>query len=478
MKQFAILLIIVCGLISPPVMALKLPKAVQASLQQTLPVERIRLDGAIETKNGDLYLPLMPSPGKTNDKKASLKATFPVEGSPLFLLFDNGWCYLKLLKSDQGQTVVTLEELPENLRTALLATKFSSDLIVPDHFFLPPALKSIAGTIAVNIKQVSDKSDDQKEKEAGNKTSEHNEPIHKEACLLITSPSTGKISLLSFPDLAKIIEFSTEGTPSGIAFANGKVYIADQSKCRILKLDPYRRIILGQITLPKRSTPKDVIALPTGKLIYVSESLFNDVAVIEAKIDKLLLRTKVNIYPGRMAITPNGNLLLILSVPDGKVSLVSTQDQRYLGVIKVGSLPNGIAISADSHLAYVSNRVSNTISVLDLIHQTVVYSIPTGSGPTGIAVDSEGGRLYVANAKDNSIGMYNLKTYRKIQEIRLPMELDFPGSLTLLPDDKHMLVSSESTDAVGLLNLETNTFEKIASVGHNSELCLWIPAHE
>jgi len=469
-----------------PALALKLPASLKSSLQDTLSVDRFRLDGAVETEKGALYLPLLPLTGKINEKKISLKASFPSQDVPDFLLFSNGWCYLKVLLTGHEQTVLSLEDLPAELQKALLSTRFPPDLIVPEHFVLPPSLKPIAGTIAIAIKQPStnhaNKPSQSEELTRGSvavKTGERSDAhVSKEGCILVTSPATGKVSLLSFPELIKIIEFPTEGTPSGVAYAAGKVYIADQSKGRILKLDPYHKIFLGQINLPKRSTPKDVAALPSGKLIYVSESLFNDIAVIEADADKLLLRTKVNCYPGRMAITPNGNLLLALSVPDGKVSLLSTRDQRYLGVIKVGSLPNGIAISADSHMAYVSNRVSNTVSVLDLVHQTVVNNINTGAGPTGVAVDSDNGKLYVANAKDNSIGIYNLKTYSKMQEIKLPMDLDFPGSLTLLPDKQHILVSSESTDAVGLLNTESGTFEKIASVGHNSDLCLWIPAQE
>ncbi len=464
-----------------PALALKLPNSVETALREALQIERIRLDGAIETKTGELYLPLLPI-SKVNTKKIFLKAVFPAKDTPDFLLFDNGWCYVKVLVLGHEQTILALDELPVHLRKSLISAQFPSDLIVPEHFFVEPSLRSIVNNLAVTIKKLPTK-DSGKPKQTGevsssDKNAEQNDE-HKEACILITSPATGKVSLLSFPELIKVIEFPTEGTPSGIAFALNKVYIADQSKARILKLDPYRRTFLGQITLPKRSTPKDVAALPSGKLVYISENLFNDVAVIESAAgDKLLSRTKVNNYPGRMAITPNGKLLLVLSVPDGKVSLLSTQDQRYLGVIKVGSLPNGIAISADSHIGYVSNRVSNTVSVLDLIHQTVVNSIQTGAGPTGVAVDSEKEHLYVANAKDNSIGVYNTKTYKKIDEIKLPIELDFPGSLTLLPDKIHILVSSESTDAVGMLNTESNKFEKIVSVGHNSDLCLWIPALE
>lgn len=484
--------LILCSTLSAA--ALKLPAPLKSCLQETLSIARIRLDGALETKSGELYLPLLPPGSKTNAKKVSLTASIPPQGIPEFVFLSNGWCYVQVLHHDHEQTLPAPNELPPELQKALLSARFPPDLIVPEHFVLPPSLKPIVGTVNVSIKEIStdnktaptkhaelvtDKLTPYTDKLSNSKQQKDDAKlISKEGCILVTSPATGKVSLLSFPDLIKIIEFPTEGTPSGVAYAAGKVYIADQSKCRVLKLDPYRKLFMGQINLPKHSTPKDVVALPSGKLIYVSENLLNDVAVLEGDTDKLLLRTRVNSYPGRMAITPNGNLLLVLSVPDGKVSLLSTRDQRYLGVIRVGSLPNGIAISADSHMAYVSNRVSNTVSVLDLVHQTIVNNINTGAGPTGLVVDSDNAKLYVANAKDNSIGVYSLKTYKRIQEIKLPMDLDFPGSLTALPDKKHILVSSESTDAVGLLNIESGSFEKIASVGHNSDLCLWIPAQE
>ena len=474
--------------VNAPARALKLPSSLKTALSETLPIERIRLDGAVETKAGALYLPLLPTEHRANQKKITLQKAYPDEQNPEFFLLDNGWCFLRVLKFGQEQTVIALKELPANLQKSLLATRFASDLIVPEHFVLPPSLKPLAKGMPVTIKEIATK---ESEGSKGAKQAiaiatghqpdfmgESKNVSSKSGWILVTSPATGKISLFSFPELSKVMEFPMEGTPSGIAFALNKVYISDQSKGRVLKLDPYHKCFLGQIDLPKRCGPKDVVALSNGKLIYVSESMFNDIAVIETDSDKLLLRTKVNNCPGRMAITPNGNVLLVISVSEGKVSLLSTQNQRFLGTIKVGSLPNGIAFSADSRFAYVSNRVSNTVSVLDLVHQANVQNITTGAGPTGLALDADHGRLYVANAKDNSITIFDLKGYKKIDEIKLPMELDFIGSLTLLPDKKHILVSSESTESLGLFDIASHSFEKIVSVGHTSDQCLWVPGQE
>ncbi len=467
---------LICGCLFSciqPSWALKLSSELKSAITKTLPVARIRLDGAIETKNNVLYLPLVPAKAQTNAKKEIIvKGVFPSLEAPEALLFDNGWCFLKVINIDHQQTFAPVNMMPQEIQKAIFSAKLASDLIVPDRFALPPLLKGVAGSASVPIKDTVKANVEEKDSQAHSVKKISNSG---KGCILITSPATGKISLFSYPELIKIIEFPIEGTPSGVAYANGKVYIADQSKDRILKLDPNRNIFLGQINLPKGSAPKDVAALPDGKLIYVSENMLGDVAVFETDTDKLLVKTKVNSFPGRMGVTSDGTTLLILSVPDSKVSILSTQNQRFLGTIAVGSLPSGIAINNNGKTAYISNRVSNTVSVVDLVRRAVVLILKTGIGPTGIAVDSNKNRLYIANAKDNSITIFDLSNSRKVTDVKLPMDVDFPGALMLLPDNKHILVTSESTDALGLFDTTTQTFEKIVSVGHNSDQCLWVP---
>ncbi len=461
----------------PCAYALKIPTEVKSALVKILPVERVRIDGAVETKNENLYLPLIPVKSLPGTKgEASLKVAFPNRTVPDVLLFDNGWCFLRIINKDKQQTVVSLDTLSADLQKAILATRLASDLIVPKNFFLPSSMKIVVGSVAVPLQNmVPSSSDAQTLPKIKNYQPANAAISHGEACIVVTSPATGKVSLLAYPTLEKIIEFPMDGTPSGIAYANGKVYITDQSKGRILKLDPYRKVFLGQIDLPKGSTPKDVAALPNGKLIYVSENMFSDIAVFETDSDKLLVRTKVNNYPGKMVLSGDGSQLLILSVPDSKLSIISTQNQRFLGTIAVGSLPSGLAINDNGKTAYVSSRVSNTVSVVDLIRRSVTLSLKTGIGPTGVAIDANK-RLYVANAKDNSITVFDLTNYKKISDIKLPLDLDFPNSLTFLPDKKSILVSSASTDAIGLFNTVSQSFEKIKSIGHNSDQCLWVPA--
>jgi DNA-binding beta-propeller fold protein YncE len=113
--------------------------------------------------------------------------------------------------------------------------------------------------------------------------------------------------------------------------------------------------------------------------------------------------------------------------------------------------------------------------VIDVALKRVIATIKTGSGPTGLALGPDGTKLYVANAKDNTIGEYDLKTRQAIGDpARLPLDVDFPGTIALTPDGKQLVMSSESTEAVGILNLDNMQFAGQPVIGQTSDDVLWV----
>lgn len=495
-------------MVSPPSFATKLPAELGGAAILEVHDAHVRIDGSIQTKTGDIYLPVMPPPNaplkqlaETFSKstpegkqlfangwclpvlpaapmpatKSSIKllAMFAPTGKPDLLLFSNGWCYLRVFKKGLVSTVVLPSALPEKLRKHLIACKLPSDLIVPDNVIFPRSLKPIIGELAIPTTEDSTAS----RADFGKVPPKPSAPHVEHGALVVTSPSTGNITLIDASTMNKVTDFPTEGTPTGMTWCNDRLYIADQSKSRVLILDPKKKQFLGQIDLQQRCAPKGIASLPNGQLIYVSETASNNVAVIETATSKVLMRTKVPAGPARIALTPNGNYLLVLNVPACEVTVLSTANQRMLGAIPVGSMPNAIAISHDSSRAYISNRLSNTISVIDISTRRVVETIPTGTGPTGIALSKDGTQLYVANAKANppAIEMIDLKTKKQVQEVKLPIDIDFPGGLALMPDGKRLIVSSESTENVGILNIAKLEFDSQPAIGHNSDEIIWVP---
>lgn len=472
------------------------PEALKTVLQQTFPKSRVRLDGVIERADGVLYIPLIP---KTVDAKAQpgLAAKYPTQ-APILYAFSNGWYYLKLVDKN-GKKILGLPVLKDEEKKKIAQCSLPSDLIVPNNMFVSPELKHAVGELAVAIlggdtpaepagvsktKQQASEIQPSANQNGNAKTANadakveskpaDSAPIADGGIVAITSPQTGKVAMLGNA-LNKLSELPTDGTPGGMAYAGGKLYIADQTKNRVLIVDPKTREFAGQIDFPPGSSPKDVAVLADGTFLYVSECAANKVAIVELASKKILMHTLVPAGPTRLAITPNGYTLIILNVPAGKVSFLSTLNQKLVGILPVGGMPSDIAISNNSKTAYVSNRLSNTVSVIDITQRKVIRTLQTGEGPTGIALTRDGSRLFVANAKENSISVFDLATNAKVKDVSLPIDVEFPSDIMLLPDGHRMLVSSAATDTLGMLNIESLEFEKQPTLGCTSVNLIWVP---
>ena len=496
--RFLCLAVYVAAISCTAASATRLPPDLKSAILTRFPDARIRLDGAIETKKGDLYLPLVPI--KPPTAKAFLMERYPVAGESVDILtYGDGWCFLRVIKTKFGRTIGFPANLTEGLRNSIFAARFPGDLIVPENFSIPRPLKPIIGDHDIPINETARPNVvalHPKSTPAPPPAPKITRPLPKIGLLVgqiplplkpekfadaplsnhyifVTSPSTGTISMLDGESLQKVMEFPTEGTPESMAFATGKLYIADQAKNRILILDPRKKQFLGQIDLPAKSAPKGLAALPNGKLLYASESAAGNVDVIETETGKVLLKTKVAAGPGRIAISPNGNLLGVLNVPAGQLTLISTANQKVVGVVTVGSMPNALVFNHDSTNVFVSNRISNTVSVVDVTTKRVVLTLKTGLGPTGMVL-SKDGKLFVANAKDNLLQVFDPVKKEKLREVKLPMDVDFPGSLIMTPDGKHIIVSSASTDAVGIFSVEKLEFESQPVIGHTSDELIWL----
>jgi YVTN family beta-propeller protein len=447
-----------------PAFATKLPPELAEWFKEQLPAAKIKIDGTLEFSKEAIFLPLEPNVPPVKKGKLELRDKFPSEGVPDLLTFSNGWGFVRLIEEDSIKTISNFTNLPEAASRRLMNEHLPSDLIVPENFFVPIRLKALAKDIAAPILEEHVKHEKETAKPAKNTHS----------AVFVTSPLSGKITMLDDVTLEKISDFQTDGTPGSMAAADNKLYVTDQAKSRILILDPMKGQFLGQIDLPKKTSPKGIAALPNGKLLYISEYSSSNVDIIEVKVNKVLLRTKVVSGPSQVAITPDGNSVLVLNVPAGKVTILSTLNQKVTGMVQVGTLPNGIAITPDSKTAFITNRHSNSVSVIDLVMKKVTKTIETGTSPTGVVIDSAGQKLYVANAKDNTISIFDVQKRTKIEDVKLPLDIDFPGALLKLPDKRHLVVTSASTPNVGLFNMETNKFETQPTVGHPTDQILWM----
>ncbi len=457
--------------LAEPALATKLSPALTRDVKTVFGAEtKIRLDGSLETKSGEHYLPALPPGFNTRTAPGKVLSVHPARGLPDLVVFEGGFCYVRVIKRPSLRTLPPLSGFDEKGRKYLASCRLVADLIVPEEFVLASEYKHLVGDLAITVGQ---------EPPASPLTT-HTKDDHKKSLggIYVTSPATGSIILVDEKSLKKSSEFPTEGTPLGMACVGNRLYIADQSKARLLIIDTFKReFVKRQIDLPPGAAPKAVAPLPNGQLLYVTESATGLVDCIETDTGKVLVRTKVPPGPSRMAVTANGNNVLVLNVPTGQLSIISTMNQKLIACINVGPSPQFITVAPDSKTAFVSCKSANHVVQVDLIRRLVVGQIKVGAGPTGLTLNHDGTKLFVACAKDNVIEEYDITSRAQLHSYKLPLDVDFPAAIALEPDGRKLLVTSAATDTIGLLDLEKEQFSQI-NIGRKSDDIVYVHARQ
>jgi YVTN family beta-propeller protein len=470
----AVVLAASIALLPPVALATRLPDDLQKVALNAVP-GKVRLDGALESRDGALYLLLLPASKDNKKGKADIESTFASRDAkrPDIIFYSNGWAHARVTTRGEAATLAIPTDLNDKAKKKLLSLHFPSDLIVPQGFVLPRSMKALIQEVPA-VALVDDNVFNSPD--FGQKPKPVDKAEYKgSGSVFLTSITSGSITLLDGKTFNKLAEFPTEGTPCSMELANGRLYIADEAKNRLLVLDPVKRRFAGQIDLPPNSAPKGIVAPASGKWLYVSESGASDIAVVETATGRALLRTKVHPGPGRMALTPDGNFLLVLNVTSGEVSIISTYNHKVISTIKVGYMPSSLAISSDGKYAYVSNRNSDSISVIDVPHHTIAGTIKSGPSPIGVALSPDDKRLYVATGRDNTVTEYDTHSLGKLRELHLPPEMEFPGSISMLPGGRRFIVTSQGADSVAVIDAEKMELENRTALGHANHEVVWEP---
>ncbi len=432
-------------------------------VQNLFPSSHVRLDGGLTTRDGDLYLALLPLSGAVKKGRTELELSYPDEKQPELVLYNNGMGFIKLHKKGDASYIHLPGDLPDKVKKRLFTYRLAPDLIVPEGFVLPKSLRGLAQELSVSVADDAVVLSPEFGKKQAKKTRYSGKGV-----IFLTSVSAGTITIIDTEKLTKVAEFPTEGTPCSMDYVDGKLYIADQTKNRILILDPDLHRFIGQIDLPPGSAPKGLAAAPSGQWLYVSESGTGNVSVIETAKQKVLVKTRVGAGPGRMMITPDGLYLLVLCSTAGDLTVMSMYNQKVVSNIKVGAMPVAVTVSSDSKHAYVSNRMANSVTVIDLSTRSVAGTIATPNGPGGLLLSPDNLTLYVACGRENKVAVYDTRSLAKLHDIEMTAPIEFPGWLCYLPGRKKILVVSQQSDAFGVIDTDTMTLKVVPGPGHPS----------
>ncbi len=179
---------------------------------------------------------------------------------------------------------------------------------------------------------------------------------------------------------------------------------------------------------------------------------------------------------GRSAV--DGNLRMGRNVGRSSIIDRSMAYSTYQGVyvrslISVLTLVLGAttvtAQTAGTGTLVVANMADNTVTIIDLDSETVLATLPTGPAPHEIAVTADGRYAVITNYGDRS-GPGNSLTIIDLQTVTVAKTIDLgvyqrPHGIAVLPSRDVALVTSEVSQVVILVNLETGEVESAIPTG-------------
>jgi gliding motility-associated-like protein len=132
--------------------------------------------------------------------------------------------------------------------------------------------------------------------------------------------------------------------------------------------------------------------------------------VISAQTNAVAATIPVGIAPWGICVTPDGGWAYVTNSMSNNVSVINTTTNKVQYTIAVDKAPTGLAVSPDGKVVYVTNHFSGTVSVISTATNLVVSTINVGADPVGISVTPDGNKIYVVNNSSNNVSVINAAT--------------------------------------------------------------------
>lgn len=168
-------------------------------------------------------------------------------------------------------------------------------------------------------------------------------------------------------------------------------------------------------TIATGKMPHGLRMSPDGRELYVASVDSNSVSVIDVARSGEVARIPVGKAPVQVAFTPDGRRAYVSLRDENSVAVIDTAQRKKIATVAVGRNPIQVFSTPDGRYVYVANQGTeenpdNTVSVIDTTNDSVVSTIETGKGAHGVVVSDDGRRAFIANIADDSVSVIDTAT--------------------------------------------------------------------
>ena len=172
------------------------------------------------------------------------------------------------------------------------------------------------------------------------------------------------------------MSMAANSQPGDLAFANGKLYVAEEfgTPPAIAVVDPETGIILKRIVMAANSRPHHVHAGVGGRFIAVGLFGTDMVAVVDTHDDTLLgpWDSNSNTTSGRVhaaVFSQDGHTLYLTNESGGQVIAMDPFTGTPFWYLDVPGA-HELAVTHNDKIVYVSRRTANSLAVIDVDNQS------------------------------------------------------------------------------------------------------------
>ncbi|HKW99307.1 MAG TPA: hypothetical protein VJN43_16320 [Bryobacteraceae bacterium] len=296
---------------------------------------------------------------------------------------------------------------------------------------------------------------------------------------------------------------------AGLAYIPGTslALLTDENDDVVRVIDIQARKVTKTIALTSGAGPTAAAVTADGKLAVVAERSSGKAAILDLAAFNLI--TEVAVGGGPSSVSINGTVAAVANQDSDNVSVIDLTSNTVAGTVDVGRGPRGVSIDSANNKAYVTNQDAGTVSVIDMTNlaaASTTIPLDANARPAAIGVipslglaaitepsGGSNGKVLILNLTtgtftsiavnpdrsggSSDLAIWNTTVYFANQSggsvTIAPIAVDGSGNvtfttatvkadigaraLTVDTQDKLLLVTSEGSGDIVIIDLTTNT---------------------
>lgn len=215
-------------------------------------------------------------------------------------------------------------------------------------------------------------------------------------------------------------------------------------------------------------------------LVFVTNRDSSDIAVIDTKIDEVILRIPLGKFTNAhmSMVSHDGKKLLVSATGRDKFLIIDLATLK-MKTVPTGAAPEHFGITQDSRYAYVGNMDDDSVSLIDLRKGAELKRFAGFPEPHGFSLSREGDKMYVSTFGAHEVRSINIPEQRMVKRLaigtvhraairdkaRYQSELKGIANPTLSIDGKTVYAADGDSGQLGIIDTETDRVISTIKVG-------------